>query len=60
MATRHEQNVERLLRQILDQLVHLNTGLGTVQKTVDEIEEDVDLVTEQMAVSATLAITSNP
>jgi hypothetical protein len=53
MTSRHEQIVEILLRQILDEL-------RDIDRDVDEVEDDIEkLIPEPAAISATLVITPN-
>lgn len=60
MTTRHEQIVEILLRQILDELRRQGRELRDIDRDVDEIESDVEkLIPEPAALSATLVITPN-
>lgn len=60
MTTRHEQIVEILLRQILDELISVKRELRDIDRDVDEIEDDVEqIIPEPAAVSATLVITPN-
>lgn len=60
MTTRHEQIVEILLRQILDELRRQGRELRDIDRDVDEIESDIEkLIPEPAALSATLVITPN-
>jgi hypothetical protein len=53
MTTRHEQIVEILLRQILDEIRRSRLDLESLEEDVEE------LAPEPAAVSATLVITPN-
>ncbi len=68
MPTHHEQAVEALLRQLIEQIHITNERLAQLinieyelESDVDEIETEVEkLIPESAAVSATLVLIENP